>query len=93
MCDFPRMFLQILRALRLRPSTQMLSDILSRLVETVAEQGDDMQVGFGFKPHYLSKMIRHILASVLLYTVKLVLWCFYMLLNNLFCFEHQTKSK
>ncbi|XP_041356858.1 protein furry-like isoform X3 [Gigantopelta aegis] len=34
---------QILRALRLRPSTQMLSDILSRLVETVAEQGDDMQ--------------------------------------------------
>ncbi|XP_048243647.1 protein furry-like isoform X3 [Haliotis rufescens] len=34
---------QILRALRIRPSTQMLSDILSRLVETVAEQGDDMQ--------------------------------------------------
>ncbi|KAK6173602.1 hypothetical protein SNE40_017022 [Patella caerulea] len=34
---------QILRALRIRPSTQMLSDILSRLVETVAEQGEDMQ--------------------------------------------------
>lgn len=35
---------QILRALQIRPSTQMLSDILSRLVETVAEQGEDMQV-------------------------------------------------
>ena len=34
---------QVLRALKIRPSTQMLSDILSRLVETVAEQGDDMQ--------------------------------------------------
>ncbi|XP_063413170.1 protein furry-like isoform X1 [Mytilus trossulus] len=34
---------QILRALKIRPSTQMLADILSRLVETVAEQGDDMQ--------------------------------------------------
>ena len=37
-------FLQVLRALHIRPSTQMLSDILSRLVETVAEQGEDMQV-------------------------------------------------
>ena len=35
---------QILRALQIRPSTSMLSDILSRLVETVAEQGEDMQV-------------------------------------------------
>ncbi|XP_076468272.1 protein furry-like isoform X4 [Babylonia areolata] len=34
---------QVLRALQVRPSTQMLSDILSRLVETVAEQGEDMQ--------------------------------------------------
>ncbi|XP_070197468.1 protein furry-like isoform X3 [Littorina saxatilis] len=34
---------QILRALQVRPTTQMLSDILSRLVETVAEQGEDMQ--------------------------------------------------
>ncbi|XP_021378295.1 protein furry-like isoform X2 [Mizuhopecten yessoensis] len=34
---------QVLRALHIRPSTQMLSDILSRLVETVAEQGEDMQ--------------------------------------------------
>ena len=35
---------QVLRALHIRPTTQMLSDILSRLVETVAEQGEDMQV-------------------------------------------------
>ena len=28
----------------MRPTSQMLSDILSRLVETVAEQGEDMQV-------------------------------------------------
>ncbi|XP_061189012.1 protein furry-like [Saccostrea echinata] len=34
---------QVLRALHIRPTTQMLSDILSRLVETVAEQGEDMQ--------------------------------------------------
>ncbi|KAK3100413.1 hypothetical protein FSP39_019611 [Pinctada imbricata] len=34
---------QVLRALHIRPCTQMLSDILSRLVETVAEQGEDMQ--------------------------------------------------
>lgn len=36
--------IQVLRALHIRPTTQMLSDILSRLVETVAEQGEDMQV-------------------------------------------------
>ena len=35
---------QVLRALHIRPSTQIMSDILSRLVETVAEQGEDMQV-------------------------------------------------
>jgi hypothetical protein len=35
--------MQVLRALQVRPTTQMLSDILSRLVETVAEQGEDMQ--------------------------------------------------
>ena len=29
----------------------MLADILSRLVETVAEQGDDMQVGSYSVPH------------------------------------------
>merc|ERR1719309_1561610 len=35
--------LQIFRALHVPISSRMLSDILSRLVETVAEQGDDMQ--------------------------------------------------
>ena len=35
---------QILRCLQVPLSSQMLSDILSRLVETVAEQGEDMQV-------------------------------------------------
>lgn len=35
--------LQIYRALRVPISSRMLSDILSRLVETVAEQGEDMQ--------------------------------------------------
>ncbi|KAL3276200.1 hypothetical protein HHI36_020918 [Cryptolaemus montrouzieri] len=35
--------LQIYRALKVPISTRMLSDILSRLVETVAEQGEDMQ--------------------------------------------------
>lgn len=35
--------LQIFRALRVPITTRMLSDILSRLVETVAEQGEDMQ--------------------------------------------------
>lgn len=35
--------LQILRALRVPITTRMLVDILSRLVETVAEQGEDMQ--------------------------------------------------
>ncbi|WAQ97896.1 FRYL-like protein [Mya arenaria] len=34
---------QVLRALHIRPSSQMLADILSRLVETVSEQGEDMQ--------------------------------------------------
>ncbi|KAL3879804.1 hypothetical protein ACJMK2_032086 [Sinanodonta woodiana] len=34
---------QVLRALHIRPTSQMLADILSRLVETVAEQGEDMQ--------------------------------------------------
>ncbi|KAF5298944.1 hypothetical protein FQR65_LT19560 [Abscondita terminalis] len=35
--------LQIYRSLRVPISSRMLSDILSRLVETVAEQGEDMQ--------------------------------------------------
>lgn len=35
--------LQIYRALRVPITSRMLSDILSRLVETVAEQGEDMQ--------------------------------------------------
>ncbi|KAL1517075.1 hypothetical protein ABEB36_000886 [Hypothenemus hampei] len=35
--------LQIFRALRVPIASRMLSDILSRLVETVAEQGEDMQ--------------------------------------------------
>lgn len=38
--------LQIFRALRVPITSRMLSDILSRLVETVAEQGEDMQVLF-----------------------------------------------
>lgn len=36
--------LQIFRSLRVPITSRMLSDILSRLVETVAEQGEDMQV-------------------------------------------------
>ncbi|GAB1603756.1 protein furry-like isoform X6 [Argonauta hians] len=35
--------LQILRALQICPSGQMLSDILSRLIETVSDEGEDMQ--------------------------------------------------
>jgi len=35
--------LQIFRSLRIPISSRMLSDILSRLVETIAEQGEDMQ--------------------------------------------------
>lgn len=35
--------LQLFRALNIPITTRMLSDILSRLVETVAEQGEDMQ--------------------------------------------------
>ncbi|XP_016844243.1 protein furry isoform X3 [Nasonia vitripennis] len=35
--------LQVFRALRIPITSRMLSDILSRLVETVAEQGEDMQ--------------------------------------------------
>jgi hypothetical protein len=35
---------QLYRSLRVPISSRMLSDILSRLVETVAEQGEDMQV-------------------------------------------------
>nr|XP_040568440.1 LOW QUALITY PROTEIN: protein furry-like [Lepeophtheirus salmonis] len=35
--------LQIFRALRVPISSKMLSDILSRLVDTIAEQGEDMQ--------------------------------------------------
>ncbi|XP_068083711.1 protein furry [Anabrus simplex] len=35
--------LQLFRALRVPITSRMLSDILSRLVETVAEQGEDMQ--------------------------------------------------
>lgn len=37
-------FLQIFRALRIPITSRMLSEILSRLIETVAEQGEDMQV-------------------------------------------------
>ena len=36
--------LQIFRALRVPITSRMLTDILSRLVETAAEQGEDMQV-------------------------------------------------
>ena len=35
--------LQIFRSLRVPITFRMLSDILSRLVETIAEQGEDMQ--------------------------------------------------
>ena len=40
--------LQVFRALRVPITSRMLSDILSRLVETVAEQGEDMQVSVTF---------------------------------------------
>ena len=36
--------LQIFRALRVPITSRILSDILSRLVETISEQGDDIQV-------------------------------------------------
>ena len=36
--------LQIFRGLRVPITSRMLTDILSRLVETAAEQGEDMQV-------------------------------------------------
>ncbi|XP_014783664.1 protein furry, partial [Octopus bimaculoides] len=48
---------QVLRALQVRPSTQMLSDILSRLVETAAEQGEDMQ-------GYVTEIMLTLIASV-----------------------------
>ncbi|RZF40415.1 hypothetical protein LSTR_LSTR016281 [Laodelphax striatellus] len=38
--------LQLFRALRVPITSRMLSDVLSRLVETVAEQGEDMQGDF-----------------------------------------------
>lgn len=38
--------LQVFRALRVPITSRMLSDILSRLVETISEQGEDMQVGY-----------------------------------------------
>jgi len=37
---------KIFRALRIPITSRMLSEILSRLIETVAEQGEDMQVSF-----------------------------------------------
>lgn len=37
-------FEQVFRFLRVPINSRMLSDILSRLVETIAEQGEDMQV-------------------------------------------------
>lgn len=37
-------YLQLFRSLHLPLTSRMLSEILSRLVETVAEQGEDMQV-------------------------------------------------
>lgn len=39
-----RLFYQVFRFLRVPITSRMLSDILSRLVETIAEQGEDMQV-------------------------------------------------
>lgn len=51
--------LQLYRALRVPITSRMLSDILSRLVETVAEQGEDMQVchffHFNLKAKYAFK--------------------------------------
>lgn len=46
--------LQIYRSLRVPISSRMLSDILSRLVETIAEQGEDMQ-GKDFLKFYFRK--------------------------------------
>ena len=55
------------RALRVPISSRMLSDILSRLVETIAEQGEDMQVRYetirslalkyGSQKTYLMKLV------------------------------------
>lgn len=39
-----KIFTQVFRFLRVPITSRMLSDILSRLVETIAEQGEDMQV-------------------------------------------------
>ncbi len=43
------------RALRVPITSRMLSDILSRLVETIAEQGEDMQVS---SPINISRLVR-----------------------------------
>lgn len=45
--------LQVFRALRVPITSRMLSDILSRLVETVAEQGEDMQVPLNIFKHII----------------------------------------
>ena len=42
-CNFYHIINVLCRALRVPISPRMLSDILSRLVETIAEQGEDMQ--------------------------------------------------
>lgn len=40
------MFVQVFRFIGVAMTGRMVSDILSRLVETVAEQGEDMQVNY-----------------------------------------------
>jgi len=56
--------LQVFRALRVPITSRMLSDILSRLVETVAEQGEDMQVHGGTN-NFLVDIITFILKNII----------------------------
>lgn len=53
------------RALHVSLNPNDLSDILSRLVETVAEQGDDMQV------QNLNSTYRYYIASTLLFEARI----------------------
>lgn len=57
--------LQVFRALNVPINSRMLSDILSRLVETVAEQGEDMQVPTNIFFNFVAlKFIQYILFRV-----------------------------
>lgn len=62
--------LQIFRALRVPITSRMLSDILSRLVETVAEQGEDMQGTTNFII-YIFFVTLHVVHTSFLFNVSL----------------------